>query len=174
MARPARFAASLAIGTGLGLLVTACGGGNVVDATKLEQSIRSTLDKDPLTTVRSVSCPDDIASVAGKRFTCAVESPSGAPGIVSVTVRDSQRHVRWSLTQPPAPGSGALARVIQADFVAHDPRDAVSRTTCPSAVLASAGSRSTCTIALTSGLHVLVTVTRESGGGISWSYAAAR
>ncbi len=172
MARPARFAASAALVLGAGLLVTSCGGGPVVNATKLEQSIRSTLDRDPLTRVRSVSCPDGVASVAGKRFTCTIETPAGAQGIVSVRVRDAHQHVRWSLTQPPAPESGVLARMIQQDFSAHDTHDTVSATTCPSTITVARGAKTVCTIKLTSGQHVLATVTRSAGGGISWTYIA--
>lgn len=174
MARPARFAASTLLAIGLGALVTACGSGPVVNSATLEHSIRSTLDRDPLTTVRSVSCPANVASVAGRRFTCAVVSPTGARGVVTVTVRDAQRHVRWSLTQPPAPGSGVLARTIGSDFAAHDSTDTVASTSCPAAITLLHGATTVCTIALTSGERVSATVTRDAGGGISWTYAASK
>ncbi len=174
MARPARFAASALLAVGLGALVVACGGGPVVNAATLEHSIRTTLDQDPLTTVGSVSCPANVASVAGKRFTCAVVSPTGARGIVTVTVRDAQRHVRWSLTQPPAPDSDVLARTIGSDFAAHDSTDKVASTSCPATITLLHGATTVCTIELTSGQQVSATVTRNAGGGISWTYAVSK
>ncbi|MCW2754833.1 MAG: hypothetical protein JWQ32_2244 [Marmoricola sp.] len=168
MSRPARVVASVVL---IGAVLTSCGAEHV-DAAALERNIRSTLDHDPQTRVRSVSCPGRVASVAGRTFTCSVLSPSGSSGVVTVTVQDSRRHVRWKLTEVPTPASDMLAAAIQSDFTAQNKADAVASTHCPAQITLTDGATTTCTLTLASGGTVIATVSRDSHGGISWSYRA--
>ncbi|MCW2856363.1 MAG: hypothetical protein JWR52_1978 [Marmoricola sp.] len=173
MSRPARFAVSVVLVAAAGVVLTSCGAKHV-DAAALERNIKVTLDHNPQTRIQSVSCPSNVPSSAGRTFTCSVSSPSGSAGIVTVTVQDSQRHVRWKLTEVPTPDSDVLATAIQSDFTAQNKADAVASTVCPARVTLTNGATTTCTLTLASGGTVIATVSRDPHGGITWSYGAGK
>jgi Domain of unknown function (DUF4333) len=58
------------------------------DAAKGERFIRGVVVKQVGAQVATVSCPDDVETKPGRRFTCAVRGSDGSEGDVLVTQRD--------------------------------------------------------------------------------------
>lgn len=90
--RPARAAALLAIG----LLAAACS--RTLDMDQVESDLKTQAEQEFGTTGLTVTCPDDVQVEAGATFTCEASDASGATMVLTVTQKDDQGNVRWSVT----------------------------------------------------------------------------
>lgn len=90
--RPARAAALIAIG----LLAAACS--RTLDMDQVEIDLKAQAEKEFGTSGLTVTCPDDVKVEAGATFTCEASDPSGATMVLTVTQKDDQGNVRWSVT----------------------------------------------------------------------------
>jgi hypothetical protein len=82
----------------------ACGDDETVDAGQVEQAIEQAFSTGP-TQVTSVSCPDDVESETGAKFTCSAKLSGGGSAKVDVTETQAPDEFTYRLK----PGTVELA-----------------------------------------------------------------
>jgi len=124
------------------LALAGCGE-TTIDAGKGETFIRGVVTKQIGAKVRSVSCPDDIKTEKGGRFTCQVTGTDGSEGGVNVRQSDDEGNVRVD-----AP----FLRVRDAEQVIDEQITQRGKTTttiaCPEIIVVAKGERFDCTAKL--------------------------
>ena len=85
----------------VGILITGCGPGTVIDADKAEPAIRFDIQEATKTKIDSVDCPDDVEVVPGARFSCKVVAADGAEAIAEGEILNEDADVKMiRLTKP--------------------------------------------------------------------------
>lgn len=122
---------------------TSASGGRTVDATQVEDGIKSDLSTSSVK-VTSVNCPGDVQVRQGATFTCSVSLSNGGSGKVTVTQEGANRY-----TYAFAPGSvqipgTAAASAIQESLAAQGAPNA--KVTCPQNIIVKVGTTVTCDV----------------------------
>lgn len=94
MPRLGRLAAGAAL---VALLVAACGT-DIVDAAKLEQTIKDGIEASTDFTVINVDCPQDRVFKLGDVFTCKAQISDGRTLIVMVTNANGGGNLKYEVT----------------------------------------------------------------------------
>ncbi|MEO8626166.1 MAG: DUF4333 domain-containing protein [Candidatus Limnocylindrales bacterium] len=94
MRRWGRFAVGAAL---VALLLAACGT-DVVDAARLEQSIKEGIETSSGFTVTNVDCPQDRVFKLGDVFTCTAQISDGRTLIVTVTNESGGGNLKYQVT----------------------------------------------------------------------------
>src|SRR5687767_784216 len=152
MARVGTALASVLVTTAL---LAGCGDDEdeTVDAAQIEQQIQQSLST-ATTKVASVSCPDDVKSETGAKFTCSAKIDGGGSGKVQVT-QTSEDEFTYGFK----PGTVQLAgktvdkRLEQELAASGIPNATVN---CPSPVKVKEGATVTCPVAGASGAAATV------------------
>lgn len=79
---------------GLGAFASGCGS---LDQDKVQNGIKSGIEKQTPVKVRSVACPKDRPVKKGDRFTCKVTATDGQTGTVQVEQTNNKGDVSWRL-----------------------------------------------------------------------------
>lgn len=77
-------------------LLAACS--RQLDINGLEPKLARQVEREFGTTGLTVTCPDNVKAEAGSTFTCEASDASGATMVLTVTQKDDQGQVRWSVT----------------------------------------------------------------------------
>ncbi len=156
--------AALAIAAAACIALTSCG--TVVDSTKLEKDIASTIAEKTAgeVTVASVTCPEDPPAEKGKSFTCAFVLDDESSGEVTAKVLNEDADVQWDVTRP---ASGQAEQVISSGYEEQVPEAKVAAVECPDTIKAGKGAETICTIELEDGSTGEVTVTVD-GTDVRW------
>jgi hypothetical protein len=117
---------------------------NTVDANQVEQGIEQDLSTST-TTITSVSCPDDVESTTGAKFTCSAKLSGGGSAKVTVT-QDGPNQFSYSFK----PGTVELAgstvdKALEQDLAASGIPNATVN--CPDPVKVKTGTTVTCPVA---------------------------
>lgn len=118
------------------------GGGRTVDANALEQEIEQNLSSKTVE-VKSVSCPDDVKSEEGAKFTCSAKFDEGGSAKISVTETKAPNQFSYSFKPGTVvlPGP-AVEKKLEEDLAAQGLPNATVQ--CPSEIKVVAGSTVTC------------------------------
>ncbi len=148
-----------------GCHVSACAGSGcagMIDAAKAERTTRTLIAQQTGASVKSVSCPRNIAERRGATFTCAITGADGTTATALVTQKDDKGNVE--ISAPTLLHTGAAARLIAERLTSRFKFAVTVR--CPDLVDAHRGTKLTCTATDPQGAHrpVAVTVTDDQGG----------
>ena len=91
IARPAGTAAAVAC---VALLGTGCGDKNL-NTSKLENEIKTRLERQVGLRISSVDCPGDVKVKKGDTFNCKLKTSAGQSATVRVTQTDDKGHVTY-------------------------------------------------------------------------------
>jgi Domain of unknown function (DUF4333) len=91
MSLPTRCAAAAALAV-VAFAVAGCGE-TVIDNSKAEGAIQSSLEKSLHEKIPSVECPSDQKVEAGKTFTCVVNFPHGKQAIATLKILNKEADV---------------------------------------------------------------------------------
>lgn len=126
--------------------MTGCGDDDpeTVDANQIEQQIEASLSL-ATAEIKSVSCPDDVESESGAKFTCRAKLSGGGSAKIKV-----EQQAANEFTYAFKPGSVQLAgasvdKELEKDLAASGFPDAVVN--CPDPVKVKAGTTVTCPVA---------------------------
>lgn len=142
------------------LAITGCGAsvGGGIDTDKAESEIRTLVEKQVGSGVKSVSCPDDVEEKKGDVFTCEVVGTDGSKGDVTVTQKDDEGNVNFR-----APFVQDAERLI-ADGVKGQSSVKEVTVTCPEIIEGKAGAKFQCGI-VGDGRKAVVQATQTNGSG---------
>ena len=129
------------------LALVACGDdeeGRTVDADQVEQQIERSLSSDT-TEFESVSCPDDVKSETGAKFTCSAKFDGGGSAKVAVTEEQAPNQFTYAFK----PGTVKLAgssvdKALEDDLAASGIPEATVN--CPDVIEVKAGTTVTCPV----------------------------
>jgi Domain of unknown function (DUF4333) len=122
---------------------TGCGE-RTVDATQVEQQIEQQLST-ATTKVTSVSCPDDVKSQTGAKFTCSAKLSGGGSADVQVTETQAPDHFTYSFKPGTVKISGAsVDQALEQDLGANGFPNATVN--CPSPIPVKPGTTTTCPV----------------------------
>jgi hypothetical protein len=128
---------------GLALAGAGCGE-TTVDATQVEQQIEQQLSTGT-TKVVSVSCPDDVKSETGAKFTCSAKLSGGGSADVQVTETQAPDHFTYSFKPGTVKISGAsVDQALEQDLAAQGFPNATVN--CPSPIPVKPGTTTTCPV----------------------------
>jgi hypothetical protein len=152
-------------GLSAGCHVSACVGSGcagMIDSAKAERTTRTLIARQTGASVRSVSCPRNVAERRGGTFTCTVTGADGTAATALVTQKDDRGNVE--ISAPTLLHTGAAARLIAQRLTRRFGFAVAVR--CPDLVDAHRGTKLTCTATDPKGAHrpVAVTVTDDQGG----------
>lgn len=106
-------------------------GESTIDAAKGEKFIRGVVAKQVGARVATVSCPGDIETKKGDRFTCTVTGADGSKGDVLVTQRDDDGNVAVS-----APFLHVReAETVMAEQIAKQTKEREVKVACPEIIV---------------------------------------
>jgi hypothetical protein len=155
---------SLVVALIAGVLVAGCGDDDpeTVDAAQIEEQIEQGLSS-ATAKVASVTCPDDVESEAGAKFTCSAKLDKGGSAKVEVTQQDDE-----AFTYSVKPGSVKIAGAtvdeqLEQDLAASGAPNATVN--CPDPVTVKTGTTVTCPVVGAGGGQATVSFefTDESG-----------
>lgn len=117
---------------------------STVDASELEREIEQNLSSKTIE-VKSVSCPDDVKSETGAKFTCSAKSDAGGSAKVAVTVTRAPNQFSYDFK----PGTVVLAgaavdQELERDLEAKGATGATVN--CPSEITVEKGTTVTCPV----------------------------
>jgi hypothetical protein len=147
-------------------LVAACGDddkGPTVDANEVEQGIKQDLSSST-TEIKSVSCPDDVKSETGAKFTCSAKFDGGGSAKVSVTETRAPNQFAYSFKQGTVELAGAsVDKALEQDLAAQGIPDATVN--CPSTIKVKTGTTVTCPVSGARGGAATVTFEFSDASG---------
>ena len=128
-------------------VVTGCGdddGDRTVDANQVEQQIEQQLST-ATTEVTSVSCPDDVQSETGAKFTCTAKLSGGGSADVEVTETQAPNQFSYAFKPGTVELSGAsVDKALEQNLEAKGIPD--TTVNCPDPVKVEAGTTVTCPV----------------------------
>jgi hypothetical protein len=128
---------------GLALAGAGCGE-TTVDATQVEQQIEQQLSTGT-TKVVSVSCPDDVKSETGAKFTCSAKLEGGGSADVQVVETQAPNQFTYSFKPGTVEISGATVdKAVEQDLAAQGIPNATVN--CPSVIKVKPGTTVTCPV----------------------------
>jgi hypothetical protein len=128
---------------GLALAGAGCGE-TTVDATQVEQQIEQQLST-ATTKVVSVSCPDDVKSETGAKFTCSAKLEGGGSADVQVVETQAPNQFTYSFKPGTVEISGATVdKAVEQDLAAQGIPNATVN--CPSVIKVKPGTTVTCPV----------------------------
>jgi Domain of unknown function (DUF4333) len=128
---------------GLALAGPGCGE-TTVDATQVEQQIEQQLSTGT-TKVVSVSCPDDVKSQNGAKFTCSAKLEGGGSADVQVVETQAPNQFTYSFKPGTVEISGATVdEAVEQDLEAQGIPNATVN--CPSVIKVKPGTTVTCPV----------------------------
>jgi hypothetical protein len=129
----------------LGALVAVGGcGEDTVDPTQVENGIKQSLST-ATTEVTSVSCPDDVKSETGAKFTCSAKLSGGGSAKVSVTETQAPNQFTYSFKPGTVELSGAsVDKALEQTLAAKGIAGATVN--CPDPVKVKEGTTVTCPV----------------------------
>lgn len=144
------------------LAVTALAGCSTkIDSDKAEKQIKTVVEKQVGSTVKTVTCPDDKTAKKGDTFTCEVVGADGTKGKVLITEKDDDGNVNISA---PFVHTGPDAAAIVKDLQAKKNAPADLKIVCPDIVEGKKGTTFDCEATSTSvKATVAVTLTDDQG-----------
>ncbi|HEU0317583.1 MAG TPA: DUF4333 domain-containing protein, partial [Solirubrobacteraceae bacterium] len=147
-----------------GCHVSACVGSGcagMIDSAKAERTTRTLIAQQTGASVKSVSCPRNIAERKGATFTCTLTGADGTTATALVTQKDDKGNVE--ISAPTLLHTGAAARLIAQRLTSQFAFTVTVR--CPDLVNAHRGTKLTCTATDPKGARrpVAVTVTDDHG-----------
>jgi hypothetical protein len=126
----------------LAVLAGGCGESDTVDANEVERQIEQNLST-ATTQIESVSCPDDVKSETGAKFTCSAEFDAGGSAKVDVTETDAPNEFSYTFKAGTVTLAGAsVEQALEDDLAAQGIANAT--VDCPSKVKVETGSTVTC------------------------------
>ena len=134
-----------------------------VDSAQIEQGIERSLST-PSVKVTSASCPKNIPSKVGQKFTCSVKLSNGGTGKVVVT-QSGPNHFTYEFKDGSVQIPGSTADEAVKKQLAHEgaPNAVVN---CPSTVIVKVGTTVTCAVSSANGkVNGSVTYTFSSANG---------
>jgi hypothetical protein len=155
MPKPRNHIAPLVLGALLAGAVAAagCGDGDgsndTVDASQVEKGIEQSLST-ASTEVTSVSCPDDVPSETGAKFTCSAKLSGGGSAKVAVTETQAPNQFTYSFKPGTVKLSGAsVDKALEQTLAARGIPDATVN--CPDPVTVKENTTVTCPVSGASG-----------------------
>jgi hypothetical protein len=142
----ARYAITAVLYIAAAAVAGACGDdneGSTVDANEVEQQIKQDLSTST-TEIQSVSCPDDVKSETGAKFTCSAKFEDGGSAKIAVTER-APNEFTYNLK----PGTvklagGSVDKVLEEDLAAKGIANATVN--CPSTIAVKTGTTVSCPV----------------------------
>jgi len=115
-----------------------------VDADQIEQQIVRDLSNST-TDIKSVSCPDDVDSKTGAKFTCSAKFDGGGSAKVAVTETDAPNEFTYEFKPGTVKLSGAsVDAALEKELAANGAPDATVN--CPSVIEVKTGTTVTCPV----------------------------
>jgi Domain of unknown function (DUF4333) len=148
------------------LVTASCGDDDkdaTVDPAKVEQGIERNLSTST-TEIQSVSCPDDVKSETGAKFTCSAKLSGG--GSAKVQVTETKAPNEFSSTFKPGTvklAGASVDKVIEQKLAANGLPNATVN--CPSPVKVETGTTVTCPVAGAGGAAATVSFEFSDASG---------
>jgi hypothetical protein len=147
-------------------LLSGCGDDEdeTVDAAQIEQQITQSLSS-ATTKVASVSCPDDVKSETGAKFTCSAKFDAGGSAKVAVTETQAPNEFSYSFKPDTVVLAGAsVDEALEKDLAAQGVENATVN--CPSEIKVEAGTTVTCPVAGARGVGNVTFEFSDAAGSI--------
>ena len=146
----------------LAAALLACGCGDddkkkssTVNAMEVEQGIEQRLST-TTTEITSVSCPDDVKSETGAKFTCSAKFEGGGSAKIAVTETNAPNQFTYEFKPGTVKLSGdSVDKVLEKDLAASGAPNATVN--CPSVVEVKTGTTVTCPVSGAAGASGTVT-----------------